>query len=310
MANKIATRQSFSDFLVKYGKSHKDLVVLAADVSSSVMTKEFEKNYPDRFFNSGIAEQNMLGMACGMAHSGKTVVASAFVMFATGRGYEIIRNSIAYSNANVKVCATHAGLSVGEDGSTHQAIEDFALMCAIPGMVVINPADDTSAKALLTAACDMKGPAYVRLGRAATPVIYPEKQKFTIGKAIKLKEGTDATIIATGSMVPNAIEAAEKLEKQGLKVRVLDMHTIKPIDKNAIIKAAKETKAIVTVEEHTIYGGLGAIVSQVVSENCPTKVKMVGIKDTFGESGKPDELFKKYGLTANDIVKAVKAVLK
>lgn len=307
---KIATRDSFSDFLVNYGKSHKNLVVLNADLSTSTKTRAFEKAYPENFFNVGIAEQNMLGMACGMAHSGKTVIASSFIMFLTGRGYEMIRNSIAYTNANVKLCGTHFGLSVGADGSSHQALEDLALMSVIPGMVVVNPADDTSAKALLKQMVEKEGPAYIRLGRAADPVIYPEKQKFVLGKANKLREGKDATIIATGSMLWGALEAADKLAKQGINVRVLDMHTIKPLDKKAIIAAAKETKAIVTAEEHMLIGGLGSMVSSVVAENCPCKVKMVGVDDKFGESGTPEELYKKYKLTSNDIVKAVKAAIK
>ncbi len=310
MANKIATRDSFSKFLVEYGKENKNVVALNADLSGSTMTKAFEQTYPDRFFNAGIAEQNMMGLACGLAHSGKVVFASSFVMFATGRAFEIIRNSIAYTNANVKVCASHAGLMVGEDGATHQAIEDLALMCSIPGMVVVNPSDDVSARKLLKAVAEVNGPAYVRLGRAATPVIYKESQKITIGKAIKLREGKDATIIATGTMVSPALEAAETLAKSGINVRVLDMHTIKPIDKKAILAAAKETGAIVTAEEHTVYGGLGAITASILAENYPCKMKMVAIKDTFGESGKPDQLLKKYGLTANDIVKAVKALKK
>lgn len=310
MADMIATRDSFSKFLVDYGRTHKNLVVLNADVSASTQTKDFEKKYPDRFFNAGIAEQNMMGMATGLAHSGKTVIASAFVMFATGRAFEIIRNSIAYTHANVKICASHAGLSVGEDGATHQANEDFALMCSLPGMIVVNPADDVSARKLLKQAVEINGPAYVRLGRSKVPVLYNEKQKITLGKAIKLREGSDATIIATGTMVNPALDAADKLAKEGIKVRVLDMHTIKPIDKKAIIDAAKDTKFIVTAEEHTVYGGLGSIVASVVSENCPCPVKMVGIKDVFGESGNPDKLLKKYGLSSSDIIKAVKKLKK
>jgi len=310
MANKIATRDSFKNFLVEYGKKHKNVVALNADLSGSTQTKAFGEAYPDRHFNAGIAEQNMMGLACGLALSGKTVFASSFAMFATGRAYEIIRNSIAYSGANVKVCASHAGLMVGEDGATHQSVEDLALMAAIPGMVVVNPSDDVSARKLLKAVAEFDGPAYVRLGRAATPVLYKEEKEFAIGKAVKLKEGKDATIIATGTMVAPALDAAELLAKEGIKVRVLDMHTIKPIDKKAIIAAAKDTGAIVTAEEHSIYGGLGSITASVLAENFPCKMKMVGVKDVFGESGKPDELMKKYGLTAKDIVKAVKTLIK
>ena len=310
MADKIATRDSFSKFLLEYGKTHKDLVVLNADLSSSTQTKAFEQTYPERFFNVGIAEQNLMGMACGLAMSGKTAIASTFAMFATGRAYEIVRNAIAYSGANVKVCASHAGLMVGEDGASHQAIEDLALMSVIPGMTVVNPSDDVSARKLLAAVCDINGPAYVRLGRAATPVLYKENAKITLGKAVKLKEGKYAAIIATGTMVAPALDAAAELKKQGIEVRVLDMHTIKPIDKAAILKAAKDTGAIVTAEEHSIYGGLGSITASILAENYPCRMKMVAVKDSFGESGKPDELLKKYGLTAKDIVKAVKSLKK
>ena len=310
MADKIATRDSFSKFLLEYGKTHKDLVVLNADLSSSTQTKAFEQTYPERFFNVGIAEQNLMGMACGLAMSGKTAIASTFAMFATGRAYEIVRNAIAYSGANVKVCASHAGLMVGEDGASHQAIEDLALMSVIPGMTVVNPSDDVSARKLLAAVCDINGPAYVRLGRAATPVLYRENAKITLGKAVKLREGKDAAIIATGTMVAPALDAAAELKKQGIEVRVLDMHTIKPIDKAAILKAAKDTGAIVTAEEHSIYGGLGSITAAILAENFPCRMKMVAVKDSFGESGKPDELLKKYGLTAKDIVKAVKSLKK
>ena len=310
MADKIATRDSFSKFLLEYGKTHKDLVVLNADLSSSTQTKAFEQTYPERFFNVGIAEQNLMGMACGLAMSGKTAIASTFAMFATGRAYEIVRNAIAYSGANVKVCASHAGLMVGEDGASHQAIEDLALMSVIPGMTVVNPSDDVSARKLLAAVCDINGPAYVRLGRAATPVLYKENAKITLGKAVKLREGKDAAIIATGTMVAPALDAAAELKKQGIEVRVLDMHTIKPIDKAAILKAAKDTGAIVTAEEHSIYGGFGSITASILAENYPCRMKMVAVKDSFGESGKPDELLKKYGLTAKDIVKAVKSLKK
>ncbi|MBR6025403.1 MAG: transketolase family protein [Firmicutes bacterium] len=310
MADKIATRDSFSKFLVEYGKTHKNVVVMNADLSCSTQTRAFEQTYPERFVNVGIAEQNLMGMACGLAMSGNVVFASTFAMFATGRAYEIVRNAIAYSGANVKVCASHAGLMVGEDGATHQAIEDLALMSVIPGMIVVNPSDDVSARKLLAAVAEINGPAYVRLGRAATPVLYKENARITLGKAVKLKDGKDATIIATGTMVAPALEAAEELKKQGIEARVLDMHTIKPIDKAAILKAAKETGAIVTAEEHSIYGGLGSIVASVLAENYPCRLKMVAVKDSFGESGKADELLKKYGLTAKDIVKAVKSLKK
>ncbi len=309
MADKMATRESFAKFLVEYGKKHKNVIVMNADLSASTLTKPFELAYPDRFINVGIAEQNMMGMANGIAHSGKTVFVSSFAMFATGRAYEIIRNSIAYTHGNVKICSPHAGLMVGEDGATHQCFEDIALMNVLPGMTVIYPADDVSTRKLLAQIAEIDGPAYVRLGRAATPIIYPESQEFKLGKAIKLREGKDACIIATGSMVATAIDAAEKLQEEDIHVRVLDMHTIKPIDKKAILAAAKDTGAIVTAEEHSIYGGLGSIVSEILAENCPCKMKMVAIRDTFGETGKAEALLKKYGLSSKDIVKAIKSCL-
>lgn len=308
MAEKIATRQSYGKALVELGASRQDVVVLDADLSGSTMTKEFAKVYPQRFFNAGIAEANMYGMAAGLAISGKTVFASTFAIFAAGRAFEIIRNSIGYTGANVKVCATHAGLTVGEDGASHQAIEDLALMRTIPGMTVINPADDISARKLLKAAAEMKGPVYVRLGRAAVPVIYDEETDVQIGKALLLREGKDYTIIATGIMVNQALEAAGQLSAEGIEVRVLDMHTLKPMDEDAVVRAARETKGIVTVEEHTVIGGLGAAVSQICCEQAPAKVSFVGIRDTFGESGKPDELLEKYGLTAAAIADAVRAM--
>lgn len=308
MAEKIATRQSYGKALVEMGASRQDVVVLDADLSGSTMTKEFAKVYPERFFNAGIAEANMYGMAAGLAISGKTVFASTFAIFAAGRAFEIIRNSIGYTGANVKVCATHAGLTVGEDGASHQAIEDLALMRTIPGMTVINPSDDVSARKLLKAVAEMKGPAYVRLGRAAVPVIYNEDTDVQIGKALSLRNGKDYTIIATGILVSQALEAAEQLSAEGIEVRVLDMHTLKPMDEDAVVRAARETKGIVTVEEHTVIGGLGAAVAQICCEKAPAKVSFVGIRDTFGESGKPDELLEKYGLTAAAIADAVRAM--
>ena len=309
MANMIATKDSFANFLVEYGKTHKDAIVMSADVAASTQTKKFADAYPDRFINVGIAEQNMMGMANGIAHSGKTVFVSAFALFATGRAYEIIRNSIAYTHGNVKICCPHAGLMSGEDGVTHQSVEDLALMNVIPEMTVVYPADDVAARKLLPQIAEMDGPAYVRLGRVETPVVYKESQKFTLGKATKLREGKDATIIATGSMVATAIEAADILAKQSINVRVLDMHTIKPIDKKAIIAAAKETGAIITAEEHSMFGGLGSIVSGIVCENYPCKMKMIAIRDSFGRTGKYKDLLVRYGLSAKDIVKAVKSCL-
>lgn len=303
MADKIATRESYGKVLVEMGAKKSDLVVMDADLSGSTKTGEFKKVYPERFFNAGIAEQNLYAMAAGIALSGKTVCASTFAMFASGRAFEIIRNSIGYTGANVKVCATHAGITVGEDGASHQTFEDLALMRTIPGMTVVNPCDDVSARKLLTQVIEMQGPAYVRLGRAAVPVFYDEDVKLEIGKGHKLKDGKDITIIATGIMVNEAMKAAEILEKDGLDVRVIDIHTIKPIDKDIIIEAANETCGIITAEEHSVIGGLGSAVAEVTSMYAPCKVIRVGQMDTFGESGKPAELMAKYGMDADEIVK-------
>ncbi|HIW40230.1 MAG TPA: transketolase family protein [Candidatus Eubacterium pullicola] len=303
MADKIATRESYGKVLVEMGAKKSDLVVMDADLSGSTKTGEFKKVYPERFFNAGIAEQNLYAMAAGIALSGKTVCASTFAMFASGRAFEIIRNSIGYTGANVKVCATHAGITVGEDGASHQTFEDLALMRTIPGMTVVNPCDDVSARKLLTQVIEMQGPAYVRLGRAAVPVFYDEDVKLEIGKGHKLKDGKDITIIATGIMVNEAMKAAEILEKDGLDVRVIDIHTIKPIDKDIIIEAARETRGIITAEEHSVIGGLGSAVAEVTSMYAPCKVIRVGQMDTFGESGKPAELMAKYGMDADEIVK-------
>ncbi|NLP30482.1 MAG: transketolase family protein [Clostridiales bacterium] len=306
MAEKIATRQAYGETLAALGEKDENIVVLDADLSGSTMTKMFASKFPDRFFNVGIAEQNLYGIAAGLAVSGKVVFASTFAMFATGRAFEIIRNSIAYPHANVKICATHAGVTVGEDGGSHQCIEDIALMRTIPGMVVLNPADAVSASKLIEKAYEIDGPVYVRLGRAAVPKIYDDKKDLEVGKAVKIRAGKDYTIIATGVMVNEALIASETLKAEGIDVRVLDMHTIKPIDEEAIISAAKETKGIVTAEEHTVMGGLGSAVSEVIVRNHPVPMEFVGIKDVFGQSGKPAELLKEYNLTADDIVKAVK----
>lgn len=305
MADKIATRQAYGDALVALGKKNENIVVMDADLSGSTMTKLFAKQFPDRFFNVGIAEQNLYGIAAGMSISGKTVFASTFAMFAAGRAFEIIRNSIGYTGANVKICATHAGVTVGEDGGSHQAIEDLALMRSIPGMIVINPSDGISAKKLIEQVAEVKGPAYVRLGRLGIPLLYQEDTDFEIGKAVTLREGSDFTIIATGIMVNEAVAAADALSAQGLSIRVLDMHTIKPIDEDAIIRAAVETKGIVTAEEHTVIGGLGSAVAEVVVKKHPSPIEFVGINDVFGQSGKPAELLKEYNLTSSDIVTAV-----
>ena len=309
MAEKMATRQAYGKALVELGKKHPELVVMDADLSKSTMTAEFGKAYPERFFNMGIAEQNLYASAAGLALSGKTVCASTFAMFASGRAFEIIRNSIGYTKANVKICATHAGITVGEDGASHQTFEDIALMRTIPGMTVINPSDGVSATKLLQQAVEMYGPCYVRLGRAAVPTFYGEDAEITLGKGNLVKDGKDVTVVATGIMVNEAVIAAEELAAEGIDVRVIDIHTIKPIDEEIIIKAAQETKAIVTAEEHSVIGGLGSAVAEVVVKNAPVKMAMVGQQDTFGESGKPDQLKEKYGMTAADIVKAVKGVL-
>jgi len=309
MAEKIATRQAYGDALVKFGEEYPQLVVMDADLSQSTKTVGFRKAYPDRFFNMGIAEQNLYGAAAGLALSGKTVCASTFAMFASGRAFEIVRNAIGYTKANVKICATHAGITVGEDGSSHQTFEDIALMRTIPGMTVINPSDGVSTEKLLRQAIEMQGPCYVRLGRSAVPIFYSEDDELLLGKGNVLRGGQDVSVIATGIMVNEAMIAAETLAGEGIDARVIDIHTIKPIDEEIIIKAAEETGAIVTAEEHSIIGGLGSAVAETVVKNAPVKMAMVGQKDVYGESGKPDELRKKHGMTADDIVKAVKSVL-
>ena len=305
----IATRDAYGKALVKLGQINEQVVVLDADLSKSTKTNEFYKVYPTSFFNMGIAEQNLIGAACGFATAGKIPFASSFAMFATGRAFEIIRNSVAYPKLNVKICATHAGLTVGEDGASHESIEDMAIMRAIPNMTVLVPADGVEAEQMILEAARVYGPMYVRLGRSAVPTIFDENYKFEIGKGTVVRQGNDATIIACGIMVYEAIKAAEELALEGINARVINMSTIKPIDKELIITAAKETKAIVTAEEHSIIGGLGSAVCEVVSEECPVVVKKVGVKDSFGESGTPAELLKKYGLTANDIVEAVKEAI-
>ena len=309
MAEKIATRASYGKALVELGAENPDIVVLDADLSGSTQTKKFADVYPDRFFNAGIAEANMMGMAAGLAVSGKTVFASSFAMFASGRAYEIIRNSIAYTGANVKICATHAGVTVGEDGASHQCVEDLSLMRTIPGMTVLNPADDVSARALIKAAAAYKGPVYIRLGRAAVPVFYEEGKTFEIGKALRIREGKDAAILATGIMVNEALQAANMLAAEGIECRVVDVHTIKPLDKDEVVAAAKECGYIVTAEEHSVIGGLGSAVAETVCKEAPCRMAMVGVQDVFGQSGKPGELMEQYGLTAADIAKAVKNCL-
>ncbi|AIY78996.1 transketolase family protein [Clostridium botulinum] len=305
-----ATRESYGMALVELGHENEKVVVLDADLSKSTKTNGFKEEFKDRFFNAGIAEQNLMGMAAGFANVGNIPFASTFAVFATGRAFEIIRNSICYPKVNVKIAATHAGITVGEDGGSHQSVEDIALMNSLPNMTVIVPADHREAMAATKAAAEFNGPVYLRFGRCNTEDIFDDNYKFEIGKGVEVREGNDVTIIATGMMVQKAIEASKELETQGIKTRVINISTIKPIDREIILKAAKETKGIVTAEEHSIIGGLGAMVSQVVSSECPTLIKMVGIKDTFGESGTPDELMKKYNLTSEEIIKEVKSILK
>ena len=311
MSNKIATREAYGKALAALANTNENVVVLDADLSKSTKTADFKAVAPEKFFNMGIAEGNMMGVAAGLSTCGKVPFVSTFAMFAAGRAFEQIRNSICYPKLNVKVCATHAGLTVGEDGASHQAIEDISLMRSVPNMVVINPADDIETEAAIKAVAEMEGPCYVRLGRMAVSRVNDETNyNFVIGKGITLAEGNDVAIIATGIMVEAALEAKEELAKEGINARVINIHTIKPIDEELIIKAAKETGVIVTAEEHSIIGGLGSAVAEVVSENCPVPVLRVGVKDTFGESGKPNELLEKYGLTSNNIVNKVKEVIK
>ena len=308
MADKKATRQAYGKALVEIGKTNEDLIVMDADLSKSTMTAEFAKEFPDRFFNMGIAEQDLYAAACGIALSGKTVCASTFAMFAAGRAFEIIRNSIGYTHANVKICATHAGITVGEDGASHQTFEDIALMRAIPGMTVVNPCDAVSCEELMKQVIAMEGPCYVRLGRAAVPVLYDDAGMIKLGKGSWLRRGKDMTIVATGIMVSAALEAAERLAAKGIDAGVIDMHTIKPLDEDILMEAAK-TGPVVTAEEHSVIGGLGGAVAEVLSRRCPVKIAMVGQQDTFGESGKPQELLEKYHMTSSDIEKAAMGLM-
>ncbi|HIT86061.1 MAG TPA: transketolase family protein [Candidatus Ornithomonoglobus intestinigallinarum] len=303
MAKK-ATRESYGAALAEYGADPR-IVVLDADLSKSTKTDVFKKKYPERFINMGIAEGNMMCVAAGLAACGKIAFASSFAMFAAGRAFEQVRNSIGYTKLNVKIGATHAGISVGEDGASHQCLEDIALMRSIPGMIVINPADDREAMAAVKAAIEHEGPVYMRFGRLAVDDVNDDDYKFELGKGVELREGNDAAIIATGLMVGEAVKAHDMLKAEGINARVINIHTIKPIDEEIIIKAAKETGAIVTAEEHYIMGGLGSAVSEVVCANAPAPVKIIGT-DRYGKSGKPQELFEEYGLTAENIVSKVK----
>ena len=311
MSKKVATREAYGKALAELSKVNKDIVVLDADLSKSTKTADFKAVCPERFFNMGIAECNMMGVAAGLSTCGKIPFVSTFAMFAAGRAFEQIRNSICYPKLNVKICATHAGLTVGEDGASHQTVEDLSLMRSIPNMVVLSPADDIETEAAIKAIADYNGPCYVRLGRLPVNTINNlSNYKFEIGKGIVVSEGLDATIVATGIMVEAAIEAKEALEKEGINVRVINIHTIKPMDDEILVSAAKETGVIVTAEEHSIIGGLGSAVSEVLSEKYPVPVLKVGVMDTFGESGKPEELLKVYGLTSNDIINKVKNAIK
>jgi len=306
---KTATRDAYGKALVELGEKNKNVVVLDADLAAATKTGAFKKAFPERFFDTGIAESNMMSLAGGLATTGFTVFASTFAMFAAGRAFEQVRNTIGYPHLNVKIGATHAGISVGEDGASHQCCEDIALMRSIPGMVIINPADDIEARAAVFAAAEHDGPVYMRFGRLAVPRVFSEDYKFEIGKAVTLKEGTDVTIIATGLMVNEAIEASKTLEAEGISVELINMHTIKPLDKDAVIKAAKKTGCIVTAEEHNIIGGLGSAVTEAVCEECPVPVVRVGVNDEFGKSGPAVELLHLYGLDAENIVKHAKLAI-
>jgi len=306
MAEKIATRESYGKAVTELGKVNKDIVVLDADLANATKSGVFKKEFPDRHFNAGIAEMNMVGLASGLSLAGKIPFVSTFAVFGTGRAYDMVRNSVCYPKLNVKLALTHAGLTVGEDGATHQMLEDIALMNALPNMTVIVPADGPEAEQVVKAAAGIEGPVFMRFARAATDVIFDENYKFEIGKAAEIREGSDVTLIACGIMVAKALEAAEILKGDGINARVINMSTIKPLDNAAVEKAAKETGAIVTCEEHSIYGGLGSVVSQAVSKSTPVPVEFVGVNDVFGESGKPDQLIKKYHIDVEDIVEAAK----
>jgi len=304
--NKIATRESFGKALVELGKENKDVVVLTADLAGATKTSLFEKEFPDRFINVGIAEQNLIGISAGLATTGKIPFASTFAMFAAGRAYDQIRNSVAYPKLNVKICGTHAGVTVGEDGATHQMLEDLSLMRSIPNMTVLCPSDDTQTKWAIKEMAKFDGPVYIRLARVATPVIYDENQKFEIGKMVQIGDGTDATIFATGVEVAETLKAKEELEKENINIRVVDVHTIKPIDREMIVKCAKETKKIITIEDHSIIGGLGTAICEVLSEEYPTKVIRMGMNDKFGKSGKAEQLLKYFKLDSQAIIEKVK----
>lgn len=299
--NKKATRQSYGEALLELGKENENIVVFDADLAGATKTDLFAKEFPNRFFDMGIAEQNMISTAAGMSTCGKIPYTSTFAVFAAGRAYDQIRNSVCYPNLNVKICATHAGITVGEDGATHQMIEDISLMRTLPNMTVISTSDDIQTKWAVKEISKIEGPVYLRLARLATPVIYNENEQFEIGKAIQIGEGIEATIFATGVTVSEALKAQENLKQKGINVRVVDVHTIKPIDKEIIIKCAKETKKLISIEDHNIIGGLGSAISEVLTDEYPQKLIRLGIKDTFGKSGKAEELMKYFGITAESI---------
>ena len=301
-----ATRQSYGEKLAELGEKNKDIIVLDADLSAATKTSIFAKRFPERFFDMGIAEQDMISTAAGLATFGKTVFASSFAMFACGRSYDQIRNSVAHPNLNVKICASHAGITVGEDGATHQMLEDLGMMRGLPNMTVMCTSDDRETKWAVEEISKMDGPVYLRLCRLNTPQIYGEEQDFKIGKGVQIGNGTDATVFATGVVVPEAIKAKEELEKQGINIRVVDIHTIKPIDKELIIKCAKETKKLISIEDHNIIGGLGSAISEVLTEEYPAKLIRMGMKDRFGKSGPAKELLRYFGLTSEDIIAVVK----
>ena len=309
MSEKIATREAYGSALAEFGAKYENLVVFDADLAEATKTIKFKKAFPERFFDCGIAEGNMMSVAAGVAATGKIPFVSSFAMFSAGRAFEQVRNSVAYPHLNVKIGATHAGISVGEDGATHQCLEDIALMRSIPGMTIINPADAVEARLAVEAAIKFDGPVYMRFGRLAIPVIFDENYKFEIGKGVKLTDGNDVTIVATGLMVHEALTAAEMLKNAGISARVINIATIKPLDRDIILNAAKETNAIVTAEEHNIVGGLGSAVCELLSETCPTPILRVGTNDVFGRSGKVPPLLEMYGLTAANIVAKAKEVI-
>lgn len=302
---KKATRQSYGEALLALGRENKKVVVLDADLAGATKTDLFAKEFPERFFDMGIAEANMMGTAAGLATCGKIPYASTFAVFAAGRAYDQIRNSICYPKLNVKIGATHCGITVGEDGATHQMIEDISLMRTLPNMTVLSTSDDTQTKWAVKEMSQIEGPVYLRLARLATPILYDKNQKFEIGKAIQIGEGTQATVFATGVTVAEAIKAQEMLAEKGIHIRVVDMHTIKPIDKEMIVKCAKETKQLISVEDHNIIGGLGSAIAEVLTQECPAKLTRLGIKDTFGKSGKAEKLMEYFGITAKSIAKNV-----